>query len=51
MLGMADPKGGWVQPGQRRWYHYVAIAIACVVGGLLVLMLALTAFFMLIAGW
>jgi hypothetical protein len=48
---MEDPKGGWVQPGERRWYHYVAMAIAYLVVGVVVLVLALVVFFMLIAGW
>ena len=48
---MKDQKSGWMPPTPRRWYHNVVLVVACVAIGLLILMLALVAFFGLIAGW
>ena len=50
---MNEPVDGWAKPGptKRRWYHYLLIALAAVVGGLCALMVGTVIFFGLIAGW
>ena len=53
LTAMTDRTPGWTKPEQTklRWYHYIVIGIAVVVGGLSALMMGAVIFFGLIAGW